>query len=108
MEFIRSASVCGSGVSSFLVDSLSRREQINSITSFLDASNVYGSDDERASKLRIENDPAGRLKFTDTTDFEKEMLPFHVEEDEESVDMDCRRMIESESVQEARARVRNS
>ena len=102
MEFIRSASVCGSGVSSFLVDSLARREQINSITSFLDGSNVYGSDSERSRRLRIHNDPAGRLKFTDAQEFEKAMLPFSEEESEDSVEMDCRRMFESESVEEAR------
>ena len=33
------------------------RQQINSITSFLDASNVYGSDQDRADNLRVLPDP---------------------------------------------------
>lgn len=102
MEFVRSASVCGSGVSSFLVDTLGRREQINAITSFIDGSNVYGSDSERAKKLRIEHDPAGRLRFFDTSEYPKPMLPFSEEQSDESVEMDCRRMIERETIEEAR------
>ncbi len=38
-----------------------RRQQINEITHFIDASNVYGSDDVRAAALRT-NDGTGRLK----------------------------------------------
>ncbi len=37
------------------------RQQINEITAFIDASNVYGSDHERATALRA-NDGSGRLK----------------------------------------------
>jgi len=37
------------------------RQQINEITAWLDASNVYGSDEERASALRT-NDGTGKLK----------------------------------------------
>ena len=91
-----------SGVSSLLIDSLSKREQINSITSFIDASNVYGSDSERVRKLRIESDPAGRLRHSSPAEFDKEMLPYSEEDSEESVEMDCRRMIDNESIEEAR------
>ena len=37
------------------------RQQLNLITSFVDASNVYGSDDNRANALRA-NDGTGRLR----------------------------------------------
>jgi peroxidase len=40
------------------------REQINSITAWIDASNVYGSDEERAAALRA-NDGTGRLATSD-------------------------------------------
>jgi len=47
------------------------REQINNITSYVDASNVYGSSAERASELRT-NDGSGRLKTS-----EGNLLPFN-------------------------------
>jgi len=47
------------------------REQINNITSYIDASNVYGSSTDRANELRT-NDGTGRLK-TSTGD----LLPFN-------------------------------
>ena len=42
-------------------DATNPRQQINEISSWIDASNVYGSDTERASALRS-NDGTGRLK----------------------------------------------
>lgn len=47
------------------------REQINNITSYVDASNVYGSTIERANELRT-NDGTGRLKTS-----EGNLLPFN-------------------------------
>lgn len=48
------------------------RQQRNNITSYIDASNVYGSDDARAMELRV-LDGTGRLKTS-----EGELLPFNV------------------------------
>lgn len=49
------------------------REQLNEITAWIDASNVYGSDEERATALRT-NDGTGRLKTSDGN-----LLPFNVD-----------------------------
>ena len=49
------------------------RQQINEITAWIDASNVYGSDSERALALRS-NDGSGRLK-TSTGN----LLPFNID-----------------------------
>lgn len=50
------------------------RQQINQITAFIDASNVYGSDETRASALRT-NDGTGRLKNSQWN-----LLPFNKDE----------------------------
>ena len=47
------------------------RQQVNEITGWIDASNVYGSDAERATALRT-NDGTGRLKTSDGN-----LLPFN-------------------------------
>lgn len=49
----------------------SAREQMNEITGWIDASNVYGSDDLRAAELRT-NDGTGRLKIS-----KGRLLPFN-------------------------------
>ncbi len=54
-------------------DPTNPRQQINEISSWIDASNVYGSDTERATALRS-NDGTGRLK-TSTGN----LLPFNVD-----------------------------
>ena len=48
------------------------RQQLNEITHWVDASNVYGSEDERAAMLRA-NDGTGRLLVSDGN-----LLPFNV------------------------------
>ncbi len=53
------------------VDQHNPRQQLNQITHWIDASNVYGSDDARAAALRT-NDGTGRLR-TSTGD----LLPFN-------------------------------
>ncbi len=49
------------------------RQQINQITAFIDASNVYGSDPTRARALRT-NDGTGRLKTS-----KGNLLPFNID-----------------------------
>lgn len=52
MEFIRSSAVCGSGETSLMSNQVIQREQINQLTSYIDASNVYGSNDQDAFDIR--------------------------------------------------------
>lgn len=58
------------------VDAANPREQMNGITAWIDGSNVYGSDTERATALRA-NDGTGRMAVTETE--EGDLLPFNVD-----------------------------
>jgi len=49
------------------------RQQLNEISAWIDASNVYGSDEERANALRT-NDGTGKLKTS-----EGDLLPFNTD-----------------------------
>ncbi|XP_069810187.1 peroxidasin homolog isoform X1 [Dendropsophus ebraccatus] len=62
MFFARSSPVCGSGVTSLLMDSSYYREQVNMLTSYLDASNVYGSTQQESRELRDLSNQKGLLK----------------------------------------------
>ncbi|XP_075427629.1 peroxidasin homolog isoform X2 [Ascaphus truei] len=61
MFFARSSPVCGSGVTSLLLDSIYAREQVNLLTSYLDASNVYGSTEQKSQELRDLSNQRGML-----------------------------------------------
>lgn len=67
LPFSRSTFLDGTGVTAD-----SPRAQVNSITTFVDASNVYGSDDERAAALRTFED--GLLATS-----EGDLLPYNTE-----------------------------
>lgn len=68
IEFHRSVHHSASGTSEEFP-----RQQINQITHYIDASNVYGSDQDRAESLRT-NDGTGRLAVSDGN-----LLPFNTE-----------------------------
>lgn len=76
LPFTRSSAVCGTGASSLLVGKSSvRREQINTITSYVDGSMVYGSTDHVAQRLREPGD-SGRLLQGELNEAGRRMLPF--------------------------------
>ncbi len=80
MEFTRSSAVCGSGITSGIFNSIIPREQINQITSYIDASNVYGSTKEQADDLRDFTDNLGRMKVGLLVDSSgKHLLPFNTD-----------------------------
>jgi hypothetical protein len=56
----------------FEVDENGVRQQVNELSAYMDGSNVYGSDDERAAALR--SFEGGRLKTSDG-----DLLPFNVD-----------------------------
>jgi peroxidase len=86
IEFTRSAAVCGSGITSILFDTIQHREQINQLTSFIDASHVYGSSESELSSLQSKTEPwllrKGIYMFAN-----KPLMPFATDE----TPIDCRR-----------------
>ena len=77
ISFTRSSAMCGSGSSSALVGRAAyRREQINDITSFTDASMVYGSNKRHADELRDSSYGLGKLKLGAESSPGKYLLPY--------------------------------
>ncbi|XP_005470675.1 eosinophil peroxidase [Oreochromis niloticus] len=72
MPFFRSAPSCGAGVLPH-----HQREQLNAITSFVDASMVYGSSTSLASALRNQSSPLGSMAINSQhSDHELAYMPF--------------------------------
>uniref|UniRef100_A0A915ILR4 Ig-like domain-containing protein n=1 Tax=Romanomermis culicivorax TaxID=13658 RepID=A0A915ILR4_ROMCU len=86
IEMERSSAVCGSGETSLFFNKIQPREQINQITSFIDASNIYASTEREALDLRDLFSDHGLLKFDLTSHKQKPFLPFN-----RDAAMDCRR-----------------
>nr|XP_049708336.1 peroxidasin [Helicoverpa armigera] len=75
IDFIRTSAVCGSGMTSVLFGTLQPREQINQLTSFIDASQVYGFEKEVAEDLRDLTNENGLLRVGITFPGRKPLLP---------------------------------
>ncbi|CAG9821890.1 unnamed protein product [Phaedon cochleariae] len=86
IDFTRTSSICGSGTTSIFFDAIQPREQINQLTSYIDASQVYGFSDELARNLRDLNTNAGRLREGPIFPERKALLPYA-----ENQGVDCRR-----------------
>ena len=86
MEFTRSSPSCGSGSTSVFFEDLQQREQVNRLTSFIDGSQVYGSEADLATSLRNLTNALGRLREGITYDYGKPLLPFN-----DGHPIDCRR-----------------
>ncbi|KAL3313034.1 hypothetical protein Ciccas_008365, partial [Cichlidogyrus casuarinus] len=76
--FARSVATCGSGSTSLLTGRPHFREQLNQITSFIDASNVYSSDETEANVLRDVVYDEGKMLHGMTTEAGKYLLPFNI------------------------------
>ncbi|XP_066468473.1 peroxidasin homolog isoform X2 [Tiliqua scincoides] len=76
MFFVRSSPVCGSGMTSLLMNSVYPREQINQLTSYIDASNVYGSSEHEAQEVRDLASHKGLLRQGIVQRSGKPLLPF--------------------------------
>ncbi|XP_012541547.2 peroxidasin homolog [Monomorium pharaonis] len=77
IDFVRSSGVCGSGATSILWGAgLTPREQLNQLTSYLDASQVYGYDDELARDLRDLTTDRGLLREGAALPGHKPLLPY--------------------------------
>ncbi|KAG7282607.1 hypothetical protein CRUP_018726 [Coryphaenoides rupestris] len=74
----RSAPVCGTGTSAFNFGGVAnKREQINTLTAFLDMGQVYASEDQMALNLRDLSNNGGLLRVNDRfTDAGRPLLPF--------------------------------
>ncbi|XP_068594955.1 eosinophil peroxidase-like isoform X1 [Brachionichthys hirsutus] len=77
IPFFRSAPACGSGNTGHIFGAGTIRQQMNSLTAFIDASQVYGSDEEKARSLRDLSSREGLLRVnTMYNDNGRELLPF--------------------------------
>lgn len=77
MPFFRSSAACGSGKNGYIFGAGTVREQMNSLTAFIDAGQVYGSDDAKARLLRDLSNDKGLLRVnTEYKDKDQDMLPF--------------------------------
>ncbi|XP_035391552.1 eosinophil peroxidase isoform X2 [Electrophorus electricus] len=78
LPVFRSAPACGSGNGAYIFGGVPvEREQINSLTAFLDAGQVYGSDESLAQSLRdLSNDLGQLLVNNQFQDNGRELLPF--------------------------------
>lgn len=97
IDFIRSSSTCGSGMTSVFFGKLQPREQINQLTSFMDASQVYGYSEQFSRDLRnisLEGEDHGCMREGVHFPNQKSMLPFASPTD----GIDCRRNLEETSI----------
>lgn len=77
IEFTRSSAACGSGITSVFFDRVQPREQLNQLTSYVDASQVYGSREDLAASLRNLTNDYGRLREGPALGHGKPFLPFN-------------------------------
>ncbi|XP_022121552.2 peroxidasin [Pieris rapae] len=75
IDFVRTSSVCGSGMTSVLFGRLEAREQINQLTSYIDASQVYGFEKPVAEDLRDLTTDNGTLRVGAKFPGKKPLLP---------------------------------
>ncbi|XP_046346605.2 peroxidasin-like isoform X1 [Haliotis rufescens] len=86
LGFSRSSATCNTGSTSIFYHTVSPRQQINSLTTFIDASNVYGSTPREAESLRDLSNNRGLLRVGSLTLRGSRYLPF---DDDSLSHVDC-------------------
>uniref|UniRef100_A0A8C7Z8F6 Eosinophil peroxidase n=1 Tax=Oryzias sinensis TaxID=183150 RepID=A0A8C7Z8F6_9TELE len=77
LPFSRSAPACGSGNTGHIFGASTLRHQMNTLTSFIDAGQVYGSDEAKAQRLRDLSTEEGLMKVNpEFDDNGRALLPF--------------------------------
>ncbi len=77
IPFFRSTATCGSGNTGHFFGAATVRQQLNSLTAFIDVGQVYGAEDAKAQNLRNLTTDKGLLRVnTKYTDNGREVLPF--------------------------------
>ncbi|KAM7416724.1 hypothetical protein PAMA_018670 [Pampus argenteus] len=77
MPFFRSTAACGSGNTGHIFGASNARQQLNTLTAFIDVGQVYGSDDAKARFLRDLTNDKGLLRVNaQYTDNGRDLLPF--------------------------------
>ncbi|XP_037646416.1 eosinophil peroxidase-like [Sebastes umbrosus] len=77
IPFFRSSAACGSGNTGHVFGASTVRQQMNSLTAFIDAGQVYGADDVKARFLRNLTSDNGLLRVNSQyEDNGRELLPF--------------------------------
>ncbi|XP_061527525.1 eosinophil peroxidase-like [Phycodurus eques] len=77
IPFFRSTGTCGSGNTGFIFGAPTVRQQLNALTAYIDAGQVYGSDEVEALELRDLSTDEGLLRVNEKfTDKGRELLPF--------------------------------
>ncbi|KAG5677506.1 hypothetical protein PVAND_007262 [Polypedilum vanderplanki] len=97
IDFVRSSAACGSGVTSVFFGNIQPREQINQLTAFIDASQVYGYSQQFSRDLRnisLEGEDHGYLREGVHFPNQKSLLPFASPTD----GIDCRRSLVESTV----------
>lgn len=94
IDLVRSSAICGSGMTSILFDSIQPREQINQLTAYIDASQVYGFTLQFSKDLRNLTSEDGLLRTGVNFPKQKPMLPFASPTD----GIDCRRDLEESNI----------
>lgn len=77
IPFFRSAPTCGSGNTGYMFGDRNVRQQINTLTAFIDVGQVYGADDVKARAVRELSSDRGLLRVNpEYDDNGRELLPF--------------------------------
>lgn len=75
LGFTRTSATCNTGTTSVFFNTVSPRQQLNALTAFIDASNVYGNNDRASGFLRDLSSDRGLLREGPYVD-NRAMLPF--------------------------------